>query len=54
MIARYDKDGLIMAVGDNCHDLARQLGISASVVSHALHRGSKLYAIIDEGEDEDD
>ena len=54
MIARYDKEGQIMAVGDNCHDLARQLGIAASAVSHAIHRGSKYYAIIDEEEAADD
>ena len=54
MIARYDKEGQIMAVGDNCHDLARQLGITASAVSHAIHRGSKYYAIIDDEEAADD
>lgn len=54
MIARYDKEGQTMAVGDNCHDLARQLGITASAVSHAIHRGSKYYAIIDDGEAADE
>lgn len=51
LIARYDKDGQIIAVGDNCHDLARQLKITPQAVSHAIHRGSKLYAVIEEGGD---
>lgn len=54
MIAKYDKEGQIIGVGDNCHDLARQLGITASAVSHAIHRGSKYYAIIDDEEAADD
>ena len=48
IIARYDKDGQIIAVGDNCHDLARQLHITPQAVSHGIHRGSKLYAVIDD------
>jgi hypothetical protein len=52
MIAKYDKEGNIIAVGDNCHDLARILGITPQAVSHGIHRGSKLYAVIDESEDE--
>ncbi len=35
------------AVGDNFHDLGRILGISASAVSHAVHRGSKIYKVIE-------
>lgn len=54
MIAKYDKEGQIIGVGDNCHDLARQLGITASAVSHAIHRGSKYYAIIDDEEGADE
>jgi len=53
MIARYDKDGNIIAVGDNCHDLARILKITPQAVSHGIHRGSKLYAKIDESEEEE-
>lgn len=51
LIARYDKDGQIMAVGDNCHDLARQLHITPQAVSHGIHRGSKLYAVIEDARD---
>ena len=55
MIVRTEKDGeTVIAVGDNCHDLARMLGISASAVSHAIHRGSKLYHVIDDEEETDD
>ena len=35
------------AVGDSYHDLGRILGISASAVSHAVHRGSKSYMVIE-------
>lgn len=48
IIARYDKDDQIIAVGDNCHDLARQLHITPQAVSHGIHRGSKLYAVVDD------
>lgn len=54
MIAKYDKEGNIEAVGDNCHDLARILKITPSAVSHAIHRGSKLYIVIDDEEGEED
>ena len=54
MIAKYDKEGNIEAVGDNCHDLARILKITPSAVSHAIHRGSKLYVVIDDEEGEED
>lgn len=53
MIAKYDKAGNIVAVGDNCHDLARILGITPQAVSHGIHRGSKLYAVIDNEEIEE-
>lgn len=54
MIAKYDKQGNIVAVGDNCHDLARILKITPQAVSHGIHRGSKLYAVITEEGTEDD
>lgn len=38
---------LPQAVGDNFHDLGRILGISASAVSHAVHRNSELYKVVD-------
>ena len=55
MIVRTEKDGeTVRAVGDNCHDLARILGITPQAVSHGIHRGSKLYHVIeDEGEADD-
>ena len=53
MIAKYDKAGNIVAVGDNCHDLARILGITPQAVSHGIHRGSKLNAVIDNEEIEE-
>ena len=37
---------LPQAVGDNYHDLGRILGISASAVSHAVHRDSELYKVV--------
>lgn len=52
MIVRYDKNEQIIAIGENCHDLARQLHITPQAVSHGIHRGSKLYAVVDESEDE--
>ena len=54
MIIRTEKDGeTVIAVGDNCHDLARILKITPQAVSHGIHRGSKLYhVVIDEIEDE--
>lgn len=55
VIVRYEKDGeTVIAVGDNCHDLARILGITPQAVSHAIHRRSKRYRIIEEDEDYED
>ena len=55
MVARYDKEGQIVAVGKNCAELSRMLGISLSVVARGVKRGSKLYAVIpDDEEDEDE
>lgn len=55
MIVRTEKDGeTVIAVGDNCHDLARMLGITASAISHAIKRGSNLYHVIDDEESDDD
>lgn len=42
---------LPQAVGDSFHDLGRILGISASAVSHAVHRNSELYKVVEEDED---
>lgn len=38
---------LPQAVGDSFHDLGRILGISASAVSHAVHRNSELYKVVE-------
>ena len=38
---------LPLAIGDSFHDLARILGISASAISHAVHRNSELYKIVE-------
>lgn len=38
---------LPLAVGDSFHDLARILGISASAISHAVHRNSELYKVVE-------
>lgn len=51
MIISYDKNGQVVAIGDNCHDLARILGITPQAVSHGIHRGSKLYAIVEDKDD---
>ena len=54
MIVRTERDGeTVVAVGDNCHDLARILGITPQAVSHGIHRGSRLYHVI-KGEENDD
>lgn len=54
MIVRTEKDGeTVVAVGDNCHDLARILKITPQAVSHGIHRGSKLYHIVEDDTDED-
>ena len=51
MIVRTEKDGeTVIAVGDNCHDLARILKITPQAVSHGIHRGSRLYHVIDSEE----
>lgn len=55
MIIRTEKDGeTVIAIGDNCHDLARILGITPQAVSHGIHRGSNLYHVIEEEEQFDD
>ena len=38
---------LPQAVGDNFHDLGRILNISASAVSHAVHRNSEIYKVVE-------
>ena len=38
---------LPQAVGDNFHDLGRLLGITASAISHAIHRKSELYKVVE-------
>ena len=38
---------LPQAVGDSFHDLGRILNISASAVSHAVHRDSELYKVVE-------
>ena len=43
---------LPLAVGDSFHDLARILGISASAISHAVHRDSELYKVVEIEEQE--
>ena len=49
VVVRYSEEypNLPVAVGDNFHDLGRILGISASAVSHAVHRNSELYKVVD-------
>lgn len=49
LIVKYSKTYpyLPEAVGDNFHDLGRVLGISASAVSHAVHRESKIYKVVE-------
>ena len=42
---------LPLAVGDNFYDLAKILGISASAVSHAIHRDSDTYKIVEVDDD---
>ena len=44
---------LPQAVGDSYHDLGRILGISASAVSHAVHRDSELYKVVEVEEAEE-
>ena len=52
MIVRTERDGeTVVAVGDNCHDLARILGITPQAVSHGIHRGSRLYHLVNDDED---
>lgn len=54
MIVRTEKDGeTVVAVGDNCHDLARILGITPQAVSHGIHRGSRLYHLVNDDEDQE-
>lgn len=54
MIVRYDKNENVIAIGENCHDLARILGITPQAVSHGIHRKSKMYAVIDEGDEDEE
>ena len=51
LVVKYSKiyPYLPEAVGDNYHDLGRILGISASAVSHAVHRDSELYKVVNDG-----
>lgn len=50
----YDEDGVCIAVGDSIHDLARQLHVTTSAVSHGLNRHSPRYAFVDlEGEEDE-
>lgn len=53
VVVKYSSDPpyLPQAVGDNFHDLGRLLGISASAVSHAIHRNSELYKVVEVEED---
>lgn len=54
MIVYTEKDGeTIITFGENCHDLARILGITPSAVSHGIHRGSKKYHVIEEEEEDE-
>lgn len=48
LVVRYSSTPpyLPMAVGDSFHNLAKVLGISASAVSHAVHRDSELYKVV--------
>ena len=50
LVVKYSKKYpyLPEAVGDNFHDLGRILGISASAVSHAVHRNSEVYKVVDD------
>lgn len=52
LVVKYSKiyPYLPEAVGDNYHDLGRILGISASAISHAVHRDSELYKVVEEDE----
>lgn len=49
LVVKYSSEPpyLPLAVGDNFHDLARILGISYSAISHAIHRGSDLYKVVE-------
>lgn len=53
VVVRYSEEypNLPVAVGDNFHDLGRILGISASAVSHAVHRDSEIYKVVEIEED---
>lgn len=45
LYARYDDDGLIMAVADSKSELAEMLHISKSAVTHSLKKGSERYIL---------
>lgn len=49
LVVKYSKEFpyLPVGVGDNFHDLGRLLGISASAISHAVHRNSELYKVVE-------
>lgn len=49
LVVKYSKEPpyLPEAVGDNFSDLGRILGITASSISHSIHRGSKQYRVIE-------
>ena len=53
LVVKYAEEypNLPVAVGDSFHDLARILGISASAISHAVHRNSELYKVVEVEED---
>ena len=52
LIVRTESDGeTVIAVGESCHDLARQLRITPQAVSHGIHRGSKLYHVVEDDEE---
>ena len=48
VVVKYSQEFpyLPVAIGDNFHDLGRILGISASAISHSVHRGSPLYKVV--------
>lgn len=48
LVVKYAEEypNLPVAVGDNFNDLGRLLGITASAISHAVHRNSELYKVV--------
>jgi hypothetical protein len=49
LVVKYSKEPpyLPEAVGDNFSDLGRILGITASSISHSIHRNSELYKVVE-------